>query len=81
MKTRKPNDGDDGTLDKQIFKWWIELRDLRSGSVRELPLEELARIHLARKNETQRPNESLLRLKDGSTIGRVRFSVFEAGCI
>jgi hypothetical protein len=36
--------------------------------VRELPLEEMTRIHLTRKDEDQRLNESVLRLTDGSTI-------------
>jgi hypothetical protein len=68
MGTKKPNGGDDGAPHQQIFKWWVSLRDLRTGAVRELPLEEITRIHLARKNEAQRPNESVLRLKDDSTI-------------
>lgn len=68
MRSKNPNDEDDGALDQQIFKWWIELRDLRTGSVRQLALEETTRIHLARRNETQRPNESVLRVQDGSMI-------------
>jgi hypothetical protein len=69
MRTRKPNDEEKIAVDRRIFKWRVTLRDLRTGAVRELPLEEMTRIHLVRKrNEAQRPNESVLRLKDDSTI-------------
>jgi len=54
--------------EKQIFRYWIEIRELASGSVRSLPLNAVVRICLAKqkKNEAPIPNEELLHLKDGA---------------
>ncbi len=55
--------------DEQIFRYWVEVRDLTNGSVLSLPLSAFARIHIPRKkNEAQRPREEILRLQDGSAI-------------
>ena len=55
--------------DEQIFRYWVEVRDLANGSVLSLPLSAVARIHIPRKkNEAQRPREEILRLQDGSAI-------------
>jgi hypothetical protein len=54
---------------EQIFRYWVEVRDLTNGSVSNLPLSAFARIHIPRKkNEAQKPREEILRLQDGSTI-------------
>jgi hypothetical protein len=54
---------------EQIFRYWVEVRDLTNGSVLNLPLSAVARIHIPRKkNEAQRPSEEILRLQDGSAI-------------
>src|SRR3984885_126428 len=54
---------------EQIFRYWVEVRDLTNGSVLNLPLSAVARIHIPRKkNEAQRPREEILRLQDGSVI-------------
>jgi hypothetical protein len=54
---------------EQIFRYWVEVRDLANGSVLNLPLSAIAKIHIPRrKNEEQRPSEEILRLKDGSVI-------------
>jgi hypothetical protein len=39
----------------QIFLYWIELRELASGSVRELPLTAVIKICLARRNKNDPP--------------------------
>ena len=54
--------------DKQIFRYWVEIRELASGSVRALPLNAVVKICLAKrkKNEAPIPNEELLHLKDGA---------------
>jgi hypothetical protein len=55
--------------DEQIFRYRVEVRDLASGSVRNLPLSAVARIHIPRKkNEAQRPREEILRLQDGEAL-------------
>ncbi len=54
---------------EQIFRYWVEIRDLTSGSVSNLPLNAFASIHIPRKkNESQKPREEILRLQDGSAI-------------
>jgi hypothetical protein len=54
--------------DKQIFRYWIEIRELASGSVRKLPLTAVLKVCLARrkKNEPPVPNDELLHLQDGN---------------
>jgi hypothetical protein len=54
--------------EKQIFRYWVEIRELAHGSVRTLPLTGVVKICLARrkKNEPPIPNEEVLRLKDGA---------------
>ena len=52
---------------RRIFRHWVEIRDLRSGSVRQLQLKTMAKIHIPRKkNEPQRPREEFLALQDGA---------------
>lgn len=49
----------------QVFRCWIEVREVSSGSVRNLPLTAATRIHIPRKkSEEQRPSEEILLLKD-----------------
>lgn len=54
--------------EKQIFRYWVEIRELATGSVRTLPLTAVMKICLARrkKNEPPIPNEEVLQLKDGA---------------
>lgn len=54
--------------DKHIFRYWVEIRELASGSVRKLPLTAVLKICLARHKKNQRPvpNEELLHLQDGN---------------
>jgi hypothetical protein len=49
----------------QVFRYWIEVREVSSGSVRALPLTAATRIHIPRKRSgKQRPSEEILELKD-----------------
>ena len=52
--------------DKQIFRYWVEVRDLASGSVRKLPLTAVRLVCLKRgkNNEPPLPDKELLRLQD-----------------
>jgi hypothetical protein len=58
---------------EQIFRYWVEVRELGSGPMRNLPLGAVAKIHIPRtKTEPQRPREDVLQLKDGSTTLEAR---------
>jgi hypothetical protein len=47
----------------------VEIRDLRDGSVRTLPLRALRLVHLSRKRgEPPQPDEQRLRLQDDATV-------------
>jgi len=52
--------------DKKILRYWVEVRELASGSVRKLPLTAVRLIRLKRgkKNEPPLPDRELLRLQD-----------------
>jgi hypothetical protein len=46
----------------------VEVLELKNGSVRNLALGAVTKIHIPRrKSEPQRPREDVLQLKDGST--------------
>jgi hypothetical protein len=68
MRARSTNTGTNtaGPADgQQILRCWIEVLELVSQSVRVLPLTTVTKIHIPRKrNETQKPNEEILQLKD-----------------
>lgn len=51
---------------KEIFHYWVEVRELASGSVRTLPLTAVRLVCLKRgkKNEPPIPDRELLRLQD-----------------
>jgi hypothetical protein len=42
---------DDLPIDRQCFRYWVELRDLRDGTVRELPVTVFQRTLLVAKNK------------------------------
>jgi hypothetical protein len=51
------------------YRYWVEIRDLRDGSVRTLPLHALRLVHLSRKRgEPSQPDEQRLRLQDDSAV-------------
>jgi len=52
---------------QQTFRCWVEIREQANGSVRHLPINGVTKIHIPRtKKEAQKPNEEILRLKDGT---------------
>jgi hypothetical protein len=54
---------------KQIFRHWVEVRDLANGSVRRLSLYAVAKIPLIKDaKEAQRLTEEFLQLRDDSAI-------------
>jgi hypothetical protein len=59
--------------DKRIFRYWVEVRDLASGSVRKLPLSAVRLVCLKRgkKNEPRPPDRELLKLQDGEETWEV----------
>ena len=52
--------------DDKILRYWVEIRDLVSGSVRKLPLTAMRLVCLKRgkKNEPPIPDRELLQLKN-----------------
>jgi hypothetical protein len=42
---------DDTPIERQMFRYWVELRDLRDGTVRELPVSFVQRILLTTKRK------------------------------
>jgi len=54
---------------QRIYRYWVEIRDLRDGSVRALPLHVLRLVHLGgRKGDPPKPDDHILRLEDDSTV-------------
>src|SRR5687767_901045 len=53
----------------RIYRYCVELRYLRDGSTRDLPLRAVRKIHLQkRKGDRQEPDRQLLRLQDDSVL-------------
>lgn len=68
-RVRKNKNDKQGIKSKPIFRYWIQLLDLRNGSTRDLPLKVLTKIHLlTKRSEAQLPNEQILQLEDGAAI-------------
>jgi hypothetical protein len=62
---------DDTPIEKQLFRYLVELRDLRDETTRTLPITFVKRILLASKNKTgaqEPPPELRLRAEDGGRI-------------
>lgn len=52
-----------------VYRYWVELRDRRDGSGRDLPLHGVIVIRLpTKKGETRLPDEHVLRLQDHSAV-------------
>jgi len=52
--------------DKQIFRYWVEILEVKTGAKRELPLNGVRKIYFPRKKDDPRkPDEDVLQLKDG----------------
>jgi hypothetical protein len=55
----------------EMYRYWIELRDVTTGSIREIPLQVLRRVYIpTRKDGQHRPDEEILRLQDGELLLR-----------
>lgn len=56
--------------DKKIYQYWVEIREIATGSVRKLPLTAWRVVCLKRgkKNEPRLPDKELLRLEDDGQI-------------
>lgn len=68
MPKKDARKGRDVPERQEVFRYWVEVRELASGSARHLPLNGVTKIHIPRtKKETQKPNEEILQLKDDST--------------
>ena len=53
---------------QQVLRYWVEICEQANGSVRNLPLNAVTKIHIPRtKKEVQKPSEEILQLKDGDT--------------
>jgi hypothetical protein len=51
------------------YRYWVEIRDLRDGSARSLPLTALRSVHLtSKRGQPLLPDEQLLRVQDGATV-------------
>ena len=52
--------------DKEIFRYWVEVRELKSESVRKLPLTAVRRVCFKRgkNNEPLLPDREVLKLQD-----------------
>jgi hypothetical protein len=52
--------------DKQIFRYWVDIREIANGAVRKLPLTAVRLICLKRgnRNEPPLPDRELLQLQD-----------------
>jgi hypothetical protein len=59
--------------DEQILRYWVEVRELASGTVRKLPLTAVRVVYLKRgkKNEPPMPDREVLRLKDDAETWEV----------
>jgi len=68
MSSKRKNKNVEGVSEGgQMFRYRVELRDLRDGSTRALPLHTIVKIHIpTKKSEQQRPSQELLQLKDGA---------------
>lgn len=52
---------------EQIFRHWVDVRDLKTGVVRQLPLKTVVKICLAPKRaEPECPRQEVLQVADGS---------------
>jgi hypothetical protein len=67
---KAPKSGEKFPESKQKFRYWVEVREVASGTVSSLPLSAVAKIHIPRKSEFQRPTEEIVQLTDGADILR-----------
>ena len=76
MPRKKRSGATEVPSERQIFRYWIEIRELNAGSTRELPLGEITIIHLPmKKNQPRMPDQHVLKLEDGSS--KLEFESFD----
>jgi hypothetical protein len=69
---RKPKPASDSGR-SPIYRYWVELRDLHTGTTRNLPLRLMHRVCLkAGKGEPLPPDEQFLQLIDDSAVVEAR---------
>lgn len=51
----------------QRFRYFVEIRDLRDGSMRTLPLRAVIKIRLSKTKEPPGSREEILQIEDGAT--------------
>jgi hypothetical protein len=69
MKTKEP----DRPESQRIYRYWVEIRELRDGSVLNLPLTALRLVQLdGKRAESPQPDEQRLRLHDDATVIEAR---------
>jgi len=67
MRRAKGKKGKARPENKPIFRYWVEVLELKTGSMATLPLTQITKIHIPRKkSDPQRPNDEILQLEDGS---------------
>lgn len=67
MPKAKVRNGEESPENEQLFRYWVEVLELKSQSVRSLSVTAVARIPIPRtKGDPQRPREDVLQLKDGT---------------
>jgi hypothetical protein len=65
MPARRPNKG----MSREVYRCWIELRDVSTGSVREIALQGVRRVHIPTRKQAERlPDQEILRLEDGAVV-------------
>lgn len=67
-RARQNKNDKQGIKSKPMFRYWVELLDLRNGSARDLLLKVITRIHLPKRGGAQLPDEQILQLEDGADI-------------
>jgi hypothetical protein len=61
-----------GWNSERIYQYWIEVRELKNGAIRILPLKAFRRISLAKRCETPPATEEILRIEDGAATIEVK---------
>lgn len=54
---------------QRVCRYWVELRNLRDGSVRNLPLRVMRFVRFGgKRGDPRKPDEQVLRLQDDATV-------------
>jgi len=59
----------DDPVDRRVYRYDVELKELSSGTSRRVPLQVLRAIHIpTRKGEVEKPPRDILRLQDADFL-------------